>query len=348
MNKTAVKVGIIGATGYAGAELVRILLGHPNAQLTALGSVSFEGRAMSEVYPSLRGLCDLPCVSTEEVIERSDVVFACVAHGLSQPFAALCAQKGTAFIDLGADFRLASEADYTAWYGGEFEDKALHADAVYALPELFREEIAPGRVLANPGCYPTCAGLGLFPALKHGLIESDGIVIDAKSGVTGAGRAATDTTHYPAVNEAFAPYKIAAHRHTPEIEQTLARAAGHPLKVVFVPHLLPVNRGILSTIYTRLRSEVTAEQVREQYTTFYAGERFVRVLPEGGIANLRDVKYSNFCDISLHADSRTGTLVIVAAIDNMVKGAAGQAVQNMNILFDLPEDTGLTLIPPAF
>lgn len=348
MNNTKIKVGIIGATGYAGVELVRILLTHPSVELTALGSVSFEGEAISDVYPSLHGLCDTACVSTEQVIAKSDVVFACVAHGMSQDFAARCVANGVAFIDLGADFRLTDESDYEHWYGGEFTEKALHAKAVYALPELFRKQIKANRVIANPGCYPTGIALGLFPALKAELIEKSGIVIDAKSGVTGAGRSPSDTTHFPACNEAFSPYKIASHRHTPEIEQTLSAAAGEKITVVFVPHLLPVNRGILSTMYTKLRSGVTYKQVREDYESFYKDEKFVRLKSDGEIANLRDVKYSNYCDISLHFDERTGTLVIVSAIDNMVKGAAGQAVQNMNIIFDLPEDAGLCFIPPAF
>lgn len=348
MNNAKIKVGIIGATGYAGVELVRILLTHPNVELTALGSVSFEGKAISGVYPSLKNLCDTACTTTDEVIAKSDVVFACVAHGMSQDFAARCVAKGVAFIDLGADFRLTDEADYEHWYGGNFTQNELHAKAVYALPELFREQIKKDRVIANPGCYPTGIVLGLFPALKAELIEKSGIVIDAKSGVTGAGRSPSDTTHFPACNEAFSPYKIASHRHTPEIEQTLSAAAGEKIAVVFVPHLLPVNRGILATMYTKLRNGVTYKQVREQYESFYKDEKFVRIKKDGEIANLRDVKYSNYCDISLHFDERTGTLIVVSAIDNMVKGAAGQAVQNMNIIFDLPEDAGLCFIPPAF
>ncbi len=348
MADKKIRAGIIGATGYAGVELVRILLNHPYAEIAAAGSVSFEGKPLSAVYPSLKGLCDLPCVSTQEVIEKSDVVFASVAHGLSQEFAAGCVKKGAVFIDLGADFRLENEDDYKQWYGGAYTDKNLHNQAVYALPELFREDIRDSRILGNPGCYPTSVALGLYPALKAGLVETEGIVIDSKSGVTGAGRAPTDATHFPACNEAFSSYKIASHRHTPEIEQTLSKAAGENIRVVFVPHLLPVNRGILSTIYARLRSGATLSAVRAAYENVYRGERFVRVKDEGTVANLRDVKYSNFCDISLHGDSRTGTLIIVSAIDNMVKGAAGQAVQNMNIVFGLPEEAGLGFIPPAF
>ncbi len=343
-----IKVGIIGATGYAGVELIRILLNHPQAELAAVSSVSFEGKAVSEVYPSLVGLCDLPCCSAQEAIEKSDVVFACVQHGISQEFAAQCAERGVAFIDLGADFRLKEEADYAQWYGGAYTHRELHEQAVYALPELFRDQIQKTRILANPGCYPTSVALGLAPALREGLIQPQGIVIDSKSGVTGSGRSPSETAHFPNCNEAFSPYKIAAHRHTPEIEQTLSAVAGEPLKVVFVPHLLPLNRGIISTMYARLKEGVTEAQLREAYRKAYRAERFIRVLAPGKTANLRNVRCSNFCDISLHMDPRTGTLIVVSAIDNMVKGAAGQAVQNMNLLFGLPEETGLQMIPTCF
>lgn len=343
-----IQVGIIGATGYAGVELIRILLNHPQAALAAVSSVSFAGKPVSEVYPSLYGLCDLPCCSAQEAIERSEVVFACVQHGISQEFAAQCAEKNVAFIDLGADFRLKEEADYAQWYGGAYTHRELHEKAVYALPELFRAEIRKARILANPGCYPTSVALGLAPALRAGLIEPQGIVIDSKSGVTGSGRSPGDTAHYPNCNEAFSPYKIAAHRHTPEIEQTLTAVAGEPLRVVFVPHLLPLNRGIVSTMYARLHDGVTEEQLRRAYEDAYRDERFVRLLEAGKTANLRNVRCSNFCDVSLHIDPRTGTLIAVSALDNMVKGAAGQAVQNMNLLFDLPEDAGLHLVPTCF
>lgn len=343
-----IRVGIIGATGYAGAELCRLLLSHPEAELTALGSKSFAGQKLSEVYPSYRGLCDLVCEENEAVIDKSDIVFAALPHGLSQDIALHCAEAGKAFIDIGADFRLEKEAEYKQWYGLDYRYPELHAQAVYGLPELFREEIKKTRIVANPGCYPTSIGLGLFPALKGGLVSPDGIIIDSKSGTTGAGRGLAQNTHFPDCNEGFAPYKIAAHRHTPEIEQTLSRAAGRPVLVTFVPHLLPINRGIVSTIYARLTDGASEAAVRDQYAAFYEGERFVRLLPPGEIASLKYVKESNYCDISLHFDGRTNTLIVVSAIDNMVKGAAGQAIQNMNLLFGLAEDSGLVLVPPAF
>ena len=348
MQDKKVKAGVIGATGYAGIELVRLLLRHPHAELAAVGSVSFEGKTLGDVYPSLYGICEMTCVSTQEVIRLSDVVFACVAHGMSEDFARQCMDAGRVFIDLGADFRLREEEDYTFWYGGTYQYKDLHEQAVYALPEINREAVKQSRLLANPGCYPTSAALALAPALKAGLVSPQGIVIDAKSGVTGAGKALSDTTHFPACNESFSPYKIAVHRHTPEIEQTLSDAAGQRVKIVFVPHLLPLNRGILTTAYSKTLPGADEEACRAAYEDFYRDEPFVRVKPRGEAASLKDVRESNFCDISLHFDERTDTLIIVSAIDNMVKCAAGQAVQNMNIVFGLPEDAGLGMIPPAF
>ena len=342
------KIGVIGATGYAGAELVRIILSHPNAELAAVSSVSFDGKPLSEIYPSFKNICDMVCVAQDEAVAASEVVFACLPHGLSQSLAKQCRNEGKIFIDLGADFRLHSEEDYEEWYSGKFDDKDLHEHSVYALPELFRDKIKTAEVIANPGCYPTSIALGLAPALINHIVLTEGIVIDSKSGVTGAGRSLTENTHYPVCNEAFSPYKIGAHRHTPEIEQTLSQLAGEKMRVTFVPHLLPVNRGIVSTIYANLCGNVSLDEIHSLYEKFYENEQFVRVLPLGKVANLRDVKMSNYCDISVHADLRTNTLVIVSTIDNMVKGAAGQAVQNMNIALGLDEGTGLMYVPPAF
>lgn len=343
-----IQAGIIGATGYAGAELVRLLLGHPQAEIAAISSVSFDGKALSEVYPAYRGLCDMVCGDADAVVEKSDVIFAALPHGLSQELAAQCDKKGKIFIDLGADFRLENEEAYKEWYGGSFVDPALHEQSVYALPELFREQIKGKRIIANPGCYTTGVPLALAPAVQNGLVEITGIIADCKSGVTGAGRGLTQNTHYAELNEGFAPYKVATHRHTPEMEQTLSHLAGQSIKLTFVPHLLPVNRGILSTCYARLKPGVTEEQLRSAYEQKYKDEYFVRLLPKGKIADIKNVWYSNFCDISLHIDTRTGTFIAVSAIDNMVKGAAGQAIQNMNLVCGLDETTGLKLVPPAF
>ncbi len=344
-----IKTGIIGATGYAGAELARLLLSHPEAELVAISSVSYEGQKMSDVYPNFTGILDTLLTNEDEVIEKSDVIFASLPHGLAEKIAEKCVSKGKRLIDLGADFRLTDPAAYEEWYGLSYKHPKLHEKAVYCIPELHRSLVTDDlSIIGNPGCYPTGIGLSLAPLLTNGLIELNSIVIDSKSGATGAGRGLSQTTHYPDCNEAFAPYKIAQHRHTPEIEQTLSNLAGEDIKVTFVPHLLPVNRGIVSTVYANLRSEVPADDLQQVYEAFYCGEPFVRILPQGKIANLGRIKYSNYCDISLHLDERTGRVIVVSAIDNMVKGAAGQAIQNMNLWYHLPETTGLTMTPPAF
>lgn len=343
-----IQAGIIGATGYAGIELVRLLLQHPQATVAAVSSVSFEGQALADVYPNLNGITSLTCTNAEDVISQSDVVFAALPHGLSQDTAAACVKQEKKFIDLGADFRLDDPAEYTRWYQCEFKHPELHQQAVYGLCELFREDIRKASVIGNPGCYPTSVALGLAPALQKGLVSPSGIVVDSKSGTTGAGRKPTQTTHFPDCNEAFSAYKVASHRHTPEIEQTLSKLAGQAATITFVPHLLPVNRGILSTIYARLSKGVTPDQVRQVYEQAYAYEPFVRVLAPGKEVNIRNVRCSNYCDIQVYTDVHTGLLVVTSVIDNMVKGAAGQAIQNMNLMFGLEETAGLTMIPPAF
>ncbi|MBQ4153265.1 MAG: N-acetyl-gamma-glutamyl-phosphate reductase [Oscillospiraceae bacterium] len=343
-----IKAGIIGATGYAGEELLRLLLTHPSVEIGGISSVSFEGQKISAVYPAMAKWCDMTLVDEDTVIENSDVVFASLPHGLCEDKAKKCLSKGKMFIDLGADFRLYEESDYQEWYGLEYHEKELHQEAVYCIPELHRDLAKGRKLIGNPGCYPTSISLGLAPAAKAGLVDMKHIIIDSKSGVTGAGRGLSQKTHYPDCNEAFSPYKVAEHRHTPEIEQTLTGLAGETATVTFVPHLLPVNRGIVSTIYADLKKEMTAEELHQLYTEFYADEAFVRVMPLGECANLKNVTFSNMCDISLHLDKRTNRLVIVSTIDNMVKGAAGQAIQNMNLICGLPEDTGLKLVPPAF
>ena len=343
-----IKVGVVGATGYAGSEICRLILGHPQAELAAISSVSFEGMALSDVYPAYYQLCDMVCGTQEEVVEKSDVIFAALPHGLSQELGVQCYALEKTFIDMGADFRLESEEEYKEWYGGTYQDKALHQEAVYGLPEFFREKIKGKKLIANPGCYTTAVPLALVPALEAGFIEPQGIIADCKSGVTGAGRKPSQSNHYPELNESFTAYKVANHRHTPEIEQTLSKISGEKLKLTFVPHLLPINRGILATCYAKLKPGVTEDQLWEAYHARYDGEYFVRLLKKGQVANVKNVHYTNFCDVSLFVDGRTGTFVAISAIDNMVKGAAGQAIQNMNLSFGLEETTGLQLVPPAF
>lgn len=343
-----IKASVIGATGYAGAELIRLLLSHPQAEIAAISSKSFEGKRLSEIYPSYYGLCDEILVDSNQAVDKGDVIFAALPHGLSEPLGRECLEKGKVLIDLGADFRLESEDEYEEWYQKPFDIPEIHPQSVYCIPELFRDKAKGKKIIANPGCYPTSAALGLAPAIENELISTCGIIIDSKSGVTGAGRGLTQNTHYPECNEAFAPYKAGIHRHTPEIEQTLSKLCGKEVKITFVPHLLPVNRGIVSTIYARLSDGIGEEEIRAAYEKKYDCEEFVRVLPKGQYANLKNVRMSNFCDISLHVDQRTRTLIIVSTIDNMVKGAAGQAIQNMNLVFGLAEDEGLKIVPPAF
>lgn len=344
-----IKAGIIGATGYAGAELCRLIINHPQAEIAAISSVSFEGMKLSDVYPSYFNVCDLVCENQDAVIEKADVIFAALPHGLSQDLAKKCFEANKVFIDLGADFRLKNEEDYKSWYGCEFDDKSLHEKAVYGLPEFYREKIKNQKLIANPGCYTTAVPLALAPALLAGIIDKNGIIADCKSGVTGAGRKPSQTNHYPELNDNFFAYKIASHRHSPEIEQTLGDLIDtDDVKITFVPHLLPVNRGILATCYARMTKKLTQAEVNEIYVNKYKNEPFIRFLPNDRVPNIRHVWYTNYCDISVRVDERTGTLVAISAIDNMVKGAAGQAVQNMNLCFGLEETTGLMMVPPAF
>lgn len=347
-----IRCGIIGATGYAGAEILRILLSHPYAEITAVSSVSYEGMKLSEIWPALYGICDMKLISGDDITEgktECDVVFAALPAGVSEEMAEKCAAKGIVFIDLGADFRFSDENTYAKWYGKSFAYPEIHEKSVYCIPELHRERIKNDTmIIGNPGCYPTSVALGLMPAIKNDLIETCGIIIDSKSGVTGAGRKMTQDTHFPDNNESFNAYKAGAHRHTPEIEQTLSEIAGREVNVTFVPHLLPVNRGILSTIYARLKESSDMARIRSAYEKEYLNEKFVRIEPDGSYANIRNVRRSNYCDISLHFDEHTDTLIIVSCIDNMVKGAAGQAIQNMNIRFGIEETTGLTAAPSMF
>ena len=342
------KVGIIGATGYVGIELIRLLINHPSIKLQALSSVSFEGQDIHDIYPNILNIVDLECTNSQEVIDQSDVIFIALPHGLSEPIVGECIKKGKICIDLGADFRLKSEEEYKKWYGKAYEIKEIHKDAVYGLPEIYKEEIKKASIIANPGCYPTSATLGLIPLLKKDCIHKNGIVIDAKSGTTGAGREPSRVTHFPECNENILPYALGTHRHIPEIEQTLSALGEEKITVTFIPHLIPVNRGILSTMYCEMNKSLDIQTVHQIYTDHYGSEKFVRILPLGKTANIRNVAHSNYCDISIHMDERTKKLIIVSAIDNMIKGAAGQAIQNMNIRMGFKEEEGLMLVPPAF
>lgn len=343
-----IKAGVIGASGYAGAELVRLLINHPFATLSAISSNSYEGQSLSSLYPSFYEQCNLTFAKAEEVIDQSDVIFASMPHGHSEPLAQLALNKGKKFIDLGADFRLDQEADYEQWYHLQYEYPTLHQKQVYGLTELNREKIKAASLIGNPGCYPTASALGLYPVMKQEWVDMKHIIIDAKSGVTGAGKGLNEVSHFPRCNEAFHAYKAGEHRHTPEIEQTLSKIAKKQVMITFVPHLLPINRGIITTIYADLTENVSLQELHTLYRLTYGREQFVRVLPLGQYADVRFVQMSNFCDISLHMDERNHRLIITSAIDNMVKGAAGQAIQNMNVMCGFEESTGLTTIPASF
>ena len=342
------KVGIIGATGYVGVELLRLLLNHDKVTVTAISSSTFKDEEISSVYKSFFNKTTLVCEDKSEVIEKSDIIFTALPHGLSEEIADEAISKNKKVIDLGADFRLESENSYEEWYGKKFTCKTIHKDSVYGLPEFNGSKVKEFNIVANPGCYPTSISLGLMPLLKNKLINTQNIICDSKSGITGAGRGLSLKTHFAEANENFAAYGIGSHRHTPEIEQTLSYMANENVEVTFTPHLLPINRGILSTIYCEPKDQLTLEKIHEIYKNQYENEEFVHVLPLDQTAEIKHVKYTNNCHISIHQNYRKNKIIIVSVIDNMVKGAAGQAIQNMNLLLGLPENTGLKLIAPSF
>lgn len=343
-----INVGIVGATGYVGCELLRILLNHKKVNVSALSSVSFKDQKIASVYKSFNGITDLICENSDDVIEKSDVIFTALPHGLSEDIAYKCYKAGKILIDMGADFRLSDEEEYKFWYGKSFKHPELHEFSCYGLPELNRKKIKSSKIIANPGCYPTSIELALMPLLKNSLIETNDIICDSKSGATGSGRSLTLTSHFVELNENFAPYKVGAHRHTPEIEEILKVMSKEKVKVTFTPHLLPINRGILTTIYCTPKEEINLEKIHELYSSTYKNETFVNVLDLSETACTKNVRYSNYCNISLHQNFRKDKLIIVSAIDNMVKGAAGQAVQNMNLILGFEEDEGLNFISPSF
>lgn len=347
----AIKVGIAGATGYGGIELLRLLGNHPAADVVLAGTESYVGQELAAVYPHLAGRVTLVGreAGPEALAEECDVVFTALPHGVPMKLAPAVLAAGKKLIDLGADFRLKDISAFETWYKHSHSAPELMTEAVYGLPELYREQISPARLVGNPGCYPTSCALAAAPLLKSGVVESRGIIFDAKSGVSGAGRGVNLGVHYSEVNENFKAYNIAGgHRHTPEIEQTLSDLAGAPVVVSFTPHLVPMTRGILTTAYFTLKEDLSTEQVLHLFREFYAGEPFVRVRPAGDLPSTKQVSGSNHCDIGLQVDRRTGRVLVVAVIDNLIKGAAGQAVQNMNLLFGLPETTGLLNAAPVY
>ena len=344
-----VKVGIIGGTGYVGVELIRLLMNHKEVEITGISSVSFNGQDISNIYPNFYNITSLICTDEDKVIDKSDVIFAALPHGLSEHIAKKALDKNKTCIDMGADFRLKDEEVYKKWYGKSFDVSELHGKEVYGLPELNREKIKETKLVANPGCYATSIELALLPLISKGVICETGIIADSKSGASGAGRSLTQGTHFTDCNESLSAYKIGSHRHTPEIEEVLNSASlDKNVKLIFTPHLLPINRGILSTIYTTPKDKVNVTETHKLFAEYYSNEPFVNVLPLGETAKINNVKLSNYCQISLHYDEDNNKLILISCIDNMIKGAAGQGIQNMNIILGFDEKEGLNTVPPAF
>lgn len=342
-----IKVGIIGATGYAGGELVRILTGHKEAEIRWYGSRSYIDKKYAEVYQNMFQIVDDKCLddNMEELSKEVDVIFTATPQGLCASLVNEEILSRTKIVDLSADFRIKDVATYEKWYGIQHPTPQYVPEAVYGLCEINREAVKKAWLVANPGCYPTCTTLSVYPLLKEGLIDPNTIIVDAKSGTSGAGRGAKVDNLYCEVNENIKAYGVATHRHTPEIEEQLGYAAGEPVLINFTPHLVPMNRGILITAYASLKKEVSYEEVKAAYDKYYASEKFVRVLEKDVCPQTKWVEGSNYVDVNFKIDPRTKRIIMMGAMDNLVKGAAGQAVQNMNLMFDIKESEGLELVP---
>ncbi len=339
-----IEVGIVGGTGYTGVELLRLLVRHPEVRLRAITSRSEAGRPVADLFPNLRGQTDLAFTEPDPAeLRRCDLVFFATPNGIAMQQAPALLDAGVRVIDLAADFRIKDVALWQRWYGMEHASPGLVAEAVYGLPELNREAISGARLVANPGCYPTAVTLGLLPLFESAGAVPQGVVADCKSGVSGAGRGANTAMLMAETGESFKAYAVSGHRHQPEIEQNLSTVADRPVHITFVPHLLPMIRGIHATLYVP-RQDVALAELHERYESRYADEPFVDMMPPGTHPETRSVRGSNVCRIALHRPQGGDTLVILAVIDNLVKGAAGQAVQNMNLMFGLPERAGLELV----
>jgi N-acetyl-gamma-glutamyl-phosphate reductase len=339
------RVGIIGGTGYTGVELLRLLLLHPEVEVSTVTSQKYAGLPIQQVFPSLSKRIQLTCeeLNIDRIAEKVDFIFAAVPHKTAMETVPLFFQREKKIVDLSADFRLKSPEVYERWYQKHTCPELL-GESVYGLPELHRLEIREARIVGNPGCYPTGALIPLIPLLKHGVISSDNIIVDSKSGVSGAGRDVVLGSLFCEVNEGVKAYKIFDHRHLPEMNQELSLLIQGKVEVTFVPHLIPMDRGILTTIHVRLNRKTKAEEVLNTLQEFYGKEPFVRIYPKGKIPNTKDVRGSNYCDIGLNVNESGERMVVVSAIDNLVKGAAGQAIQNMNIMLGYPETLGLEVV----
>lgn len=342
-----IKVEIIGATGYAGGELVRILMGHKEAEIVWYGSRSYIDQKYADVYRNMFQIVDAKCMddNIEALADQVDVIFTATPQGFLASVINENILGKTKIVDLSADFRIKDVKVYEKWYGIEHKSPQFIEEAVYGLCEVNRDKVKGARLIANPGCYTTCSILTAYPLAKEGIIDMRTLIVDAKSGTSGAGRGAKVPNLFCEVNENMKAYGVASHRHTPEIEEQLGYASGENVTISFTPHLVPMNRGILATEYATLKKNVTGEEVKAIYDKYYADEKFVRVLGEGVCPETKWVEGSNYVDIGFKLDPRTNRIVMMGAIDNLVKGAAGQAVQNMNLLFGLPESEGLELVP---
>ena len=342
-----IKVGIIGATGYAGSELVRILLGHKDVEIKWYGSRSYIDKKYASIYQNFFQLVDATCMddNMEALADQVDVIFTATPQGLCASLVNEEILSKVKIIDLSADFRIKDVKVYEEWYKLEHKSPQFIEEAVYGLCEINREDVKKARLVANPGCYTTCSILTCYPLVKEGIIDPNTIIVDAKSGTSGTGRGAKVDNLFCEVNENMKAYGVATHRHTPEIEEQLGYACGEKITINFTPHLVPMNRGILATAYASLKKDVTYEEVKAIYDKYYADEKFVRVLEKDVCPQTKWVEGSNYVDVNFKIDPRTNRIIMMGAIDNLVKGAAGQAVQNMNLMFGLKESEGLELVP---
>lgn len=338
-----IRAGVLGGTGYAGIETVRLLIKHPEVKLTRIVSHSYAGQKISDIYPNLRGICDIECsgLDADDIASECDVVFTALPHGASKEVIPSLYKKGLKIIDLSGDFRYNDPKVYERWYGQEHSSPELLKKSVYGLCELHRDEIRSAQLIGNPGCYTTCSILALAPLAKAGIADNKSFIIDAKSGVTGAGRGLNLPNLFCECTETMKAYKVATHRHTSEIEQELSLLANEDIVLSFTPHLAPMKRGILATCYADIKENRSAEELINLYKDFYKDEQFVRIYPAGTLPEIKHVAGSNYAAIGLVVDPRLNRVIVVSCIDNLIKGAAGQAVQNMNLLFEIDENTGL-------
>jgi N-acetyl-gamma-glutamyl-phosphate reductase len=340
------KVAVFGASGYTGLELLRILARHPGAEVVAVTSREHQGRPVREIFPALARIIDLAFTppDPEAIARQAEFVFTAVPHQTAMDLAPRLLAGGCRVVDLSADFRFRDQTVYEAWYQPH-SARELLMEAVYGLPELYRDKLPKARLVGNPGCYPTCVILGLAPLVKARLVSLNSLIADCKSGVSGAGRGASLTTSYCEVNDSFRAYKVAEHRHNPEMEQELSLLAGAPVQVTFTPHLVPMSRGILGTLYAGLEKPLTDQDVYELYQNFYKGQPFVRLHAPGSLPATAHVRGSNFCDIGFKVDRERHRVIVLSAIDNLARGASTQAVHNFNLMAGLPETQGLDLVP---